>query len=184
MVAVALGVLLGAAWIPLFLFRAENLLASLPYYTAAERYWVRLAPFTLSAHATLGSALVSVTDPLPPSRVLVALLVLAFGVAFWLWGRRQIMPLGERRLPDDRPTVLRRDGAFGLVRNPCYFAYLLVALAPVIAAARPFLAVTWGCGVLVLAVRAVQEERRLYAQLGEEYAQYCAGVKRLIPFVW
>ena len=33
-------------------------------------------------------------------------------------------------------------------------------------------------------IRAEQEERRLHAQLGPAYADYCRTVKRLIPFVW
>jgi protein-S-isoprenylcysteine O-methyltransferase Ste14 len=39
------------------------------------------------------------------------------------------------------------------------------------------------CGVALM-VRAVQEERRLRAQVGAPYDAYCRAVKRLIPYVW
>ena len=44
--------------------------------------------------------------------------------------------------------------------------------------------VTLGACCVALIVRAAQEERRLHAQLGSVYAEYCRSVKRLIPFVW
>jgi protein-S-isoprenylcysteine O-methyltransferase Ste14 len=177
----AIGFTLG--WIPLCACRAEAMHDALPYYSAAERRWVRLSPIVIGAHVTLASILLSVTDP-PPWRMLLAAAAFAAGIAFWFWARAQIGPLRTTRLPHQPPRQLRRDGPFGLVRNPLYLGYLVAAAAPMIAAARPILLLTYAACFVALAVRAAQEERRLHDQLGERYAAYCREVKRLIPYLW
>lgn len=184
MLGIALAVAFGLGWIPLFVFRAEAMQDALPYYSGGERRWVQLTPLVIAAHVTFACLVVSVTEPLPPARVLLGVAVFIAGAAFWFWGRRQIGPLRRTRLPDEPPGALRRDGAFGLVRNPLYFGYLVAAAAPVIVAAAPLPALTWLACFTVLAVRAAQEEARLHDQLGPAYAAYCRDVKRLIPFVW
>ena len=184
MLPVVLGVAFGLGWIPLFVFRAEAMQQALPYYTAGERRWVRATPVIVATHVTIACLATSATTPLPFWRVALGVALFLAGVAFWFWGRLQIGPLRDTRLPDQAPGALRRTGAFGLVRNPLYFGYLIAAAAPAIVAARPFLAATWLACLAVFAVRAEQEERRLHVQLGQAYADYCRDVKRLIPYVW
>lgn len=184
MSAIALGALFGLGWIPFFAFRAEATGAALPYYSRAERFWVRISPLVVTVHVVLACGLVSATAPLPPLRTPLGVALYAGALAFWHRARAQIGPLHRRPLPDEPPPVLRRDGPFGLVRNPLYLAYLMAAAAPAMVAARPPLALTWLAAFAVLAVRAAQEERRLHAQLGPAYAAYCREVKCLIPYVW
>lgn len=184
MSAVLLGALFALGWLPLFAFRAETQHEAMPYYSAAERFWVRVGPLLVGLHVALACALLNFVDPLPPLRTALALGLYAAALAFWFWARSQIGPLRRRPLPDDAPPVLRRDGPFGVVRNPLYLAYLVAAAAPAIVVGRPLLIVTWLIAFAALAVRAEQEERRLHAQLGPAYADYCRAVKRLIPFVW
>lgn len=184
MLAVLLGAAFGLGWLPAFVFRAEALREALPLYSAAEQRSATLTPLILALHVSLACALVSFTNPLPPRRAAVGIVLFALGFGFWLWGRLQISPLRQKRLPDQPPLHLRRDGAFGLVRNPLYFAYLLMAAAPVLVSAQPLAVFTWLAAFAALAVRAEQEERRLHAQVGPAYADYCRRVKRLIPFVW
>jgi len=179
-----LGAAFGFGWIPLFLQRAETLRAALPLYSAGERFWVRLTPAVLAVHVTLACGLVSFTDPLPIGRTIAALALYGGALVFWFRARAQIGPVDRRPLPDEPPPALRRDGPFGVVRNPLYFAYLVAAAAPALIAARPILALTWSACFAALAVRAAQEERRLHAQLGGAYADYCREVKRLVPYVW
>lgn len=183
MMGPALSVVFALGWIPLYIYRAESIPQALAYYAGAERRWVKLTPVVVSAHATLGCILVSVSDP-PPWRAAWGAAVFVAGVAFWFRARTQIGPLRVRRLPDEPPVILRRDGAFGLVRNPLFFGYLVVAAAPLLVAARPILLLTFAACFVALAIRAGQEERRLCAQLGAQYVAYCRAVKRLIPFVW
>lgn len=184
MTAVLLSIVFALGWLPLFAFRAETLTAALPHYSAAERLSVYVAPLTVALHVTLACLLVTQETPLAPLRTTAALALFAAALAFWFRARAQIGPLRKRPLPDEPPPVLRRDGPFGLVRNPLYLAYLGAAAAPALVAARPLLLLTWLICLAALSVRAAQEERRLHAQLGPTYAAYCREVKRLIPFVW
>jgi protein-S-isoprenylcysteine O-methyltransferase Ste14 len=105
-------------------------------------------------------------------------------IAFWFWGRLMIGPLRVRRLPTEPPLRLQRSGAFGIVRHPLYFGYLLAAAAPLVVLPRPLFLLTFALAGTGLVVRAAQEERRLHAQVGAPYEYYCREVKRLIPFVW
>lgn len=183
MLGPVLAVVFGLGWIPLYIFRAESIPQALAQYAGAERRWVMLTPAVVGVHATLACMLVSFSHP-PPWRAACGMAVFVAGVAFWFRARAQIGPLRVTRLPDQAPTALRRDGAFGLVRNPLFFGYLVVAAAPLLVAARPILLLTFAACFVALAVRAEQEERRLHAQLGPLYDDYCRVVKRLIPFVW
>lgn len=183
MLGLALAVVFALGWIPLYVYRVEARGEALPHYSAAERRWVNLSPAVVATHVTLGCILVSIAEP-PLWRAAAGVALFTCGVAFWFWARAQIGPLRVTRLPDEPPRQLQCDGAFGIVRNPLFFGYLVVAAAPMIVAARPVLLITFGACLAVLIIRAVQEERRLHAQVGPRYAQYCRDVKRLIPFVW
>lgn len=179
-----LAAVLAAGWVPLFVFRAEELSKAFPAYGLAERFWVLAAPLIVAAHVALSSVLLGRAATVAPLRAVAALVLSAVGIGFWLWARRAIGPLRVRRLPDQPPSRLRRDGPFGMVRNPLYFGTLLTAAAPALAAGRPALLLTFALSMLALYVRSVQEERRLHEQLGPEYAAYSREVKRLVPFVW
>jgi len=183
MFGIFLAFVFGLGWIPLYLYRAESMGDALPHYSPVEQRWVKLTPTVIAVHVSLSCPLVSVAEP-PPWRGTAGLILFAAGVAFWFWARLQIGPLRVTRLPNEPPRQLRRDGAFGIVRNPLYFGYLVVAAAPVVVALRPVLLLTFAACVAVLTVRADQEERRLLRQLGPAYAVYRDSVKRLVPFVW
>lgn len=180
----ALGLVLGLGWVPLFLFRAEALGAALPAYTYAERRWVQLTPTLLAIHMTAACVAINLTPRISVWSATCVLVTFGGAIVFWFWGRLMIGPLRVRRLPDEPPRLFRRSGAFAIVRHPLYFSYMMAAAAPLFVARRPFLLVTYGLCVIALAVRAAQEERRLRAQLGAAYDAYCRDVKRLIPFVW
>lgn len=171
-------------WIPHFVYRTEALTDAFASYSRSERFWVIAAPSIVGAHTAISCITLSLTGTIPPVRAALSVIVFAGGVAFWLWARRAIAPYDTRRLPDDPPLEFRRDGPFGLVRNPLYFGTLLAAAAPPIAAAEPLLLVPYAACIAALRVRAEQEERRLHQQLGPAYAAYCAHVKRLVPFIW
>ena len=179
-----LGLFFALGWIPFYVFRAESLNAALPFYSRTERLWVRLAPAMLFLHETAACITVSCTPAIPPGSAVLGVATSLTAIAFWFWGRTMIGPLRVRSLPQQPPLRFRCDGAFGIVRHPLYFGYLLAAAAPLLVACRIFLLTTFALSFVALAVRAVQEETRLHAQLGPAYEAYCRGVKRLIPFVW
>jgi protein-S-isoprenylcysteine O-methyltransferase Ste14 len=171
-------------WVPAYLFRAEAVSAALPHYSAAEQPWVRLTVASLTLHMTAACVTVSFVRDIPPWRTVLGLVVFAAGIGFWFWGRVLIGPLRITRLPEEPPLRLRQDGAFGIVRHPLYAGMLLAASAPVLVAPRTYLGASLTLCAVVLAVRAVQEERPLRAHLGAAYDAYCRRVKRLVPFVW
>jgi protein-S-isoprenylcysteine O-methyltransferase Ste14 len=180
----ALALLFSIGWLPVYVFRAESMHDAFPAYRPAERLWVVLAPVLVSAHFAIAAVTLSLMEGIPPWRAVLGTAVFGGGIGFWFWGRATIGPLRQRRLPEEPPLRFRRDGPFGVVRNPLYLGVLIAASAPVVVAQTWWLVVTLalsGCG---LAVRAAQEERRLHAQLGPAYAAYCRAVKRLVPFVW
>jgi len=181
---IALGLVFGLGWIPLFVFRAEALTEALPSYTPGERWWVTLTPVLLAVHMVSVCVAMSLTADITWAAAAAGVLLFASAIAFWFWGRLMIGPLRVRRLPTEPPSRLQRRGAFGVVRHPLYFAYLLAAAAPLAVVPRPLFVLTFALGSAALAVRAEQEERRLRAQVGAPYDDYCREVKRLIPFVW
>jgi protein-S-isoprenylcysteine O-methyltransferase Ste14 len=53
-----------------------------------------------------------------------------------------------------------------------------------VATFNPWLLASYTVCAVAIGVRALQEEKRLRAQLGAQYEDYCREVKRLVPFVW
>ena len=183
-VELALALVFTAMWIPMFLLRTESISAALPTYRSDERLSIVSTVVILTVHTSAACITVSLTRAVPAWRALVALALCAAALGLWFWGRGMIGPLRVRRLPDEPPRQLQRTGAFGIVRHPLYVSYLIAAAAPLLVAPRPLLGVSFVLCVGAIVIRALQEERRLRAQLGEPYAAYCRDVKRLIPFVW
>lgn len=179
-----LALLFSLGWLPVYLCRTESMRAAFPAYRTAERVWVVLAPILIGIHFTASAITLSLMPDLSAGWALVGAVVFCAGIAFWLWGRVTIGPVRQPRLPEEPPREFRRDGPFGLVRNPLYFGDLIAASAPLIVAQSWLLVATFGLCAGGLAIRAAQEERRLHAQLGPIYAAYCRDVKRLIPFIW
>ena len=181
---VLLAFIFALGWLPLHLFRAETVTEALPFYDRSERRWVWTSIMLLTAHISAACLTLTLRPPPPAGRCALGVAVFAAGIGFWLWGRTFIGPLGEPRLPEQPPRELRRDGAFGLVRHPLYLGVLVAASAPVAATGYIVLVATFALAATAIVARALQEERRLRAQLGPEYERYCREVKRLIPFVW
>ena len=180
----ALVLLFTIGWLPVFLLRAETWHVALPVYERGERFWIVVTPVIIAAHFTLGCLAARAELSMPMWRAVVSAAVFVAGIFVWLWGRSEIGPLRVRRLPSDAPLAFRRDGAFAMVRHPMYFGHVLASLAPVVATPRLTLLSTFAACAFAVSMIAIQEERRLYTQLGPVYAQYCREVKRLIPFIW
>ncbi|HVO26980.1 MAG TPA: isoprenylcysteine carboxylmethyltransferase family protein [Candidatus Margulisiibacteriota bacterium] len=181
---IALGLAFGLGWIPLFVCRAEAVTEALPSYTPSERWWVTLTPALLAMHMVGVCVAMSLTADVTWAAAAAGVALFGSAIAFWFWGRLMIGPLRVRRLPTEPPLRLQRRGAFGLVRHPLYLGYLLAAAAPLAVVPRPLFVLTFVLSSVALVVRAMQEERRLRAQVGTPYDDYCREVKRLIPFVW
>lgn len=183
-IGLAVAILMAAGWIPLYLFRVEDPTETFGLYSGFERLWVVVAPLVIGTHVGATYAQISVSTELSLWRVLAALTVFGGGLVLWIWGRAQIGPLRARRFPEEPPARLRDDGPFGLVRHPLYLGILICALAPLILTGGVVFMLSYALCVTSLVMRARQEERRMHALMGQEYAVYCSHVKRLIPFVW
>jgi protein-S-isoprenylcysteine O-methyltransferase Ste14 len=179
-----LAILFVLVWVAMYVFRVEATREALPLYSASERLWVLLTPAILSVHFALASITLSATSSMTLPRALLGCVAFASGAGLWFWGRVAIGPLRVRRLPEASPLRFRRDGPFRIVRNPLYLGLLIAAGAQLLVAATAILGLTFVLCAIALAVRSSQEERRLHAQLGGAYADYCREVKRLIPFIW
>ncbi len=178
-----LAIAFAIGWIPLFWFRTESYLEVRRSYQASERRWTTAAPALLGIHCTVCCLALSFVE-LSWWRLGASAGVFAFAVAFWFWGRPLISPLKVRVHPDNPPLEFHRDGAFGVVRHPLFFSYLVASAAPLVAVPYPLLFATYALCFLAIVMRARQEEARLHAQLGSVYATYCREVARLIPFLW
>lgn len=178
-----LAVAYAIAWLPMFVLRVETMAEGLRVYEGGERITVWLAPLVISLHVTAACVVMSFAMP-PPGRLTAAAALFAAAFGLWLWGRVMIGPPRTKRPAGAPPLRFRRDGAFGIVRHPLYASYLAAALAPVVATLQPLLMLSFAACFAVLALRAIQDERRLRAQLGTVYDDYCREVKRLIPFLW
>jgi protein-S-isoprenylcysteine O-methyltransferase Ste14 len=180
----ALAVLLAVAWGVVFFFRTESLRGALPVYGPAERFWVVFTPVALTVHFSLFGTALAAGGSVGMWRGVAGAVVFLAGIGLWFAGRMAVGPVRVRRLPDEPPLRVRRDGPFGAVRNPLACGMLIAALAPLVIRPSASLALTFLAGATGLVVRVLQEERRMLDQLGPVYEAYQREVKRLIPFVW
>ncbi|MCC6387350.1 MAG: isoprenylcysteine carboxylmethyltransferase family protein [Dehalococcoidia bacterium] len=101
---------------------------------------------------------------------------------------RALGALGEAYSPAVHVEAGQRivtGGPYRVVRHPAYTGALVMLTGIGVASANgAALAVCIGLPLAVLLFRIRIEERALFAALGEPYAAYAAGRKRLIPFVW
>ena len=110
-----------------------------------------------------------------------ALALLACSIALGLWTVIHNRPGNFNIRPEPKASArLVVNGPYRFVRNPMYCAVLLFAAAEVVAYADMWKVAAWCALALVLAVKALLEERGLRAQFAD-YAGYAARVRRFIP---
>ncbi|WP_404712107.1 methyltransferase family protein [Sphingomonas sp. MMS24-J13] len=113
--------------------------------------------------------------------LLVALVVLGFGFAWW--ARIHLGPLWSGGIVRREGHRIVDTGPYALVRHPIYTGLMTSAFAFAVIKATP-LALLGACLItLGFALKARIEERFLAAELGEaDYAAYRARVPMLVPF--
>jgi protein-S-isoprenylcysteine O-methyltransferase Ste14 len=107
----------------------------------------------------------------------VALWCLARSIRCWLhmgkdW-RMGVDPTQQSRLIDDGP--------FAHVRHPIYALSILLILCSAIAVPTAAMAILAGVHILLMNLKAQNEERFLLERHGAEYAAYCRRVPRFVP---
>lgn len=123
--------------------------------------------------------------PLPHWLLYPGLAMFLSGLALTLWAYRtlgrffslEVQVQGDHRVVESGPyRVLRHPGYAGVL-----FGMMGLGLA---VQSWPSLLVLLLASTAALAYRTGVEERFLIAQLGQEYANYMARTKRLVPLVW
>ena len=119
------------------------------------------------------------SSPLP----VLGLVFCALGLGLAVWARRHIgrnwgMPMSLKEDPE-----LVTSGPYRYIRHPIYSGILLGMLASSLAGGLIWLllAVVFGT---IFAIAARAEERLMLQQFPEQYAQYRARTKAMIPFIW
>lgn len=107
-------------------------------------------------------------------------LLMVFAAFFRTWGTAYLQA-NVMRDSSVHTERLLADGPYRRVRNPLYFANILMAVAVGLMASRTgFLILSLGMTVFVIRPM-LREEAELMAAQGQSYRRYCAGVPRLIP---
>lgn len=117
----------------------------------------------------------------PGAWVLWAAELCGIGLTAWSAAALGILELAGVR--PQKPTDLRSDGPYGIVRHPIYFAWLLLVWPmPFMNGTRlSFAAIS----TLYIAVAVPFEERSLHKHFGPAYKTYQAKVRwRMLPFVY
>lgn len=147
--------------------------------------YVIFSVISLAALLAWQFATINLPAPTGPAWQLPRLLLLGYGL-FMLAAGGRAYDLNEflglvalQAPPGPSATNLRRDGILGRVRHPWYSGGIALAVA---LGQTPLDRLDWRlllCGYLVLGC--LIEERRLVAELGEDYRRYQREVPMLIP---
>ena len=101
------------------------------------------------------------------------------GVALVLWAGTIFTRVGTAIHPLARSSFLVRSGPFRFSRNPIYLGMVLILSGAALAlgSATPWLIIPVFIGALAHQVIA-GEERKLTAEFGAQYLEYCTRVRR------
>ena len=117
----------------------------------------------------VGLAAIAVIDKFP---VWPGMLVCAFGEAIQVWSASHLV----------KNEQLINSGPYAYVRNPMYLGRFFVGLGFAIMIKNPWLIAAYVALFAVYAVlRVGGEEARLADHYGDQYAEYCAAVRRFLP---
>jgi protein-S-isoprenylcysteine O-methyltransferase Ste14 len=171
--------------------RTRKLTGVLPEQAAETAMWVLWIPLVAAWAALPWLALTRSTGPLalPPWATANAFVVLRgiaalVGVAALAGSIRAWREMGSHWTMavtrDERGTLLT-GGLFSRVRHPIYaFSILLMLATLFVVPTWPMFAVA-AVHVLLMALKARNEERFLLAAHGERYARYCRDTGRFVP---
>lgn len=123
--------------------------------------------------------------PLPHWLLYPGLTMFLLGLALTVWAYHTLGRFFSLEVQVQREHRVVNTGPYRLLRHPGYsgvlfgFVGLGLALQSWVSVLVLLIATT-----TALAYRARVEEKFLVAALGDEYVQYMAGTKRLVPYIW
>lgn len=160
-----------------------------------NRYWVILSIFTAAFlayfidHVNSGVAIVGwlsqrlglhATEKSYRLTFAFGALLMVFAAFFRTWGTAYLQA-NVMRDSNVRTERLLADGPYRRVRNPLYFANIVMAVAVGLMVSRTgFLILSLGMTLFVIRL-ILREEAELLSAQGESYRLYCSAVPRLIP---
>ena len=120
-----------------------------------------------------------------------AISVAPWGAPLLIWGYLQYLLVGRYRLPlaggspgmDVPPERIVSHGPYRFSRNPMYLGPLIFLLGIALSFRSWFAFIVLGARALWFHRRVLQDEERLEAIFGSDYASYRSRVKRWIPGV-
>ena len=123
--------------------------------------------------------------PLRPSPFIAGIACLAVGLWFFHRSHADLGTNWSITLEVREQHRLITEGIYRSVRHPMYMALLLYAVGQALVipnwVAGPSYLIAIG---ILFAFRVRAEERMMLDQFGDQYAQYAARTKRLVPGVW
>lgn len=138
-----------------------------------------LTGFFLTRHITV------LNWPAKSPVVYLAVLFLIGGVALRIWAIRHLGRFFTVNVGIQQGHQVIQDGPYRFVRHPSYSGSVL-ALAGLGCLTFNWLGLILivACTLLAYALRVPVEEKALFAEFGQQYADYAARTKRLIPWVY
>ena len=184
---IELGVVLAtlAVWA---LFEIHQALNRRPEATSMDRGSLALVRGSALAGALLAALALKVRATAFPATLVtltVALALIWAGIALRIWCFRTLGQYFTFAVMASRDQRVVDTGPYRLLRHPSYTAILIVLAG---------LGITYGNWLSLVALvtlplggfinRIRVEEAALLATLGDDYAVYASGRRRIIPFVW
>jgi protein-S-isoprenylcysteine O-methyltransferase Ste14 len=121
-------------------------------------------------------------SPLPQQPVFLPLLAWGF-LQYWLTGEyRQYLRAGGRGF-DKPPDRLLQSGLYAYTRNPMYLGHLIFMLGLALAFRSRLGWLILLANIPWFHLRVLEDEARLREKFGAEYEEYCARVRRWIPYI-
>lgn len=144
---------------------------------------VRLIEVSVTASIVAGASLIALRQPGGAWRDLLALAALLLSALLFGWGLRSVRPLQlTAAFSADAPVELLRSGAYGVVRNPFYAAYIVAHAVPALATASWWaLPVALWMAALYTHAALLEERKFLAGPLAGDFRAYAAQTGRFLP---
>lgn len=123
--------------------------------------------------------------PIGPISVVIGALLFGFSLVMFRKTHKALGKMWSHSLDLRENHKLVTEGIYANVRHPMYTAFWLWAIAP------PFLLANWVAGLAGIVgfgtlyfLRVGREEAMMEEEFGEQYVEYCARTKRIIPGIY
>ena len=128
----------------------------------------------------------------PGTAQTVCLVVLAaVGIGLSVWSIVYMKNVGKGNPMDafnhevaPRTVNLMTDGPYRICRNPMLLGVFIYYIGLLIFLASWKAVAVFVVYFAIMMVQVSREEKRLEADFGDAYKEYCAKTKKLIPFIW